>query len=69
METRQAEIYEDAAKPIVEGWTLYILNFLSKRLLADVLQGYNGTIFAYGQTSSGKTFTMEVKTNKSPRLQ
>ena len=23
-----------------------------------VLQGYNGTIFAYGQTSSGKTFTM-----------
>ena len=21
----------------------------------DVLEGYNGTIFAYGQTSSGKT--------------
>lgn len=28
--------------------------------LADVLCGYNGTIFAYGQTSSGKTHTMEV---------
>lgn len=28
---------------------------------ADVLEGYNGTIFAYGQTSSGKTHTMEVK--------
>lgn len=27
---------------------------------ADVLGGYNGTIFAYGQTSSGKTHTMEV---------
>ena len=27
---------------------------------ADVLSGYNATIFAYGQTSSGKTFTMEV---------
>lgn len=27
----------------------------------DVLMGYNGTIFAYGQTSSGKTHTMEVK--------
>lgn len=30
---------------------------------ADVLEGYNGTIFAYGQTSSGKTHTMEVKMN------
>ncbi|KAH6938766.1 hypothetical protein HPB50_012425 [Hyalomma asiaticum] len=28
-------------------------------LFADVLMGYNGTIFAYGQTSSGKTHTME----------
>nr|XP_020007051.1 kinesin heavy chain [Castor canadensis] len=27
----------------------------------DVLEGYNGTIFAYGQTSSGKTHTMEGK--------
>ena len=27
--------------------------------LPDVLGGYNGTIFAYGQTSSGKTHTME----------
>ena len=26
----------------------------------DVLSAYNGTIFAYGQTSSGKTHTMEV---------
>lgn len=26
-----------------------------------MLNGYNGTIFAYGQTSSGKTHTMEVK--------
>lgn len=24
-----------------------------------MLNGYNGTIFAYGQTSSGKTHTME----------
>jgi hypothetical protein len=23
------------------------------------LDGFNGTIFAYGQTSSGKTFTMQ----------
>lgn len=42
-ESRQEEIYNYAAKPVVE----------------DVLKGYNGTIFAYGQTSSGKTHTME----------
>jgi len=24
------------------------------------MNGFNGTIFAYGQTASGKTFTMEV---------
>lgn len=24
-----------------------------------MLQGYNATIFAYGQTGTGKTFTME----------
>ena len=32
-------------------WTLFFC--------LDVLMGYNGTIFAYGQTSSGKTHTME----------
>lgn len=30
-------------------------------LYTDVLDGYNGTIFAFGQTSSGKTHTMEVR--------
>uniref|UniRef100_A0A9L0IQE5 Kinesin-like protein n=1 Tax=Equus asinus TaxID=9793 RepID=A0A9L0IQE5_EQUAS len=30
------------------------------QIVKDVLAGYNGTIFAYGQTSSGKTHTMEV---------
>jgi Cdc6-like AAA superfamily ATPase len=40
------------------------LNFFSlSRFFADVLSGYNGTIFAYGQTSSGKTHTMEVRFN------
>ncbi|KAM6471329.1 kinesin heavy chain isoform 2-T2 [Liasis olivaceus] len=31
------------------------------QIVKDVLAGYNGTIFAYGQTSSGKTHTMEGK--------
>lgn len=39
----QESVYNTAAKPIVK----------------DVLSGYNGTIFAYGQTASGKTHTME----------
>nr|XP_046253492.1 kinesin family member 5Aa isoform X1 [Scatophagus argus] len=33
----------------------------AKQIVRDVLYGYNGTIFAYGQTSSGKTHTMEGK--------
>jgi hypothetical protein len=39
----QREVYEDTAMGVVNG----------------VLQGMNGTIFAYGQTGTGKTFTME----------
>jgi hypothetical protein len=31
----------------------------SKDIIDSVLQGYNGTIMAYGQTSSGKTFTIQ----------
>lgn len=42
--TSQEEVYMGAAYHIVQ----------------DVLSGYNGTVFAYGQTSSGKTHTMEV---------
>jgi kinesin family protein 5 len=36
-----------------------IFEYTAIPLIADVLNGYNSTIFAYGQTSSGKTFTME----------
>eukprot|EP00730_Choanoeca_flexa_P000968 TRINITY_DN10419_c0_g1_i5.p1 TRINITY_DN10419_c0_g1~~TRINITY_DN10419_c0_g1_i5.p1 ORF type:complete len:680 (+),score=163.12 TRINITY_DN10419_c0_g1_i5:89-2128(+) len=44
----QLEVYNRIARPIVES----------------VLEGYNGTIFAYGQTGTGKTFTMEgVRSN------
>ena len=31
----------------------------SAPVVASVLEGFNGTIFAYGQTGAGKTFTME----------
>uniref|UniRef100_A0A673AXG8 Kinesin-like protein n=1 Tax=Sphaeramia orbicularis TaxID=375764 RepID=A0A673AXG8_9TELE len=43
--TEQIQVYDTCARQIVK----------------DVLGGYNGTIFAYGQTSSGKTHTMEGK--------
>jgi Tfp pilus assembly pilus retraction ATPase PilT len=36
-----------------------IFNQTAKPILESVMQGYNGTIFAYGQTGTGKTFTME----------
>ncbi|XP_077053751.1 kinesin heavy chain-like [Siphateles boraxobius] len=38
-----------------------VYNTCAKQIVKDVLDGYNGTIFAYGQTSSGKTYTMEGK--------
>lgn len=30
-----------------------------KTIVDSVMEGFNGTILAYGQTSSGKTHTME----------
>uniref|UniRef100_A0A8C2G6F6 Kinesin-like protein n=1 Tax=Cyprinus carpio TaxID=7962 RepID=A0A8C2G6F6_CYPCA len=47
--TTQEQVYDTCAKQIVK----------------DVLDGYNGTIFAYGQTSSGKTHTMEGQLHNS----
>ncbi|EGD73006.1 Kif3b protein, partial [Salpingoeca rosetta] len=40
---KQVDVYNTTARPIVEA----------------ALEGYNGTIFAYGQTGTGKTYTME----------
>ncbi|KAL0486906.1 kinesin-like protein [Acrasis kona] len=44
-ESRQTDVYEQTAKPIVNS----------------CFDGYNGTVFCYGQTGAGKTFTMEGK--------
>ncbi|KAH8968815.1 hypothetical protein BDL97_02G001200 [Sphagnum fallax] len=41
-----------------EATTLEIYEAQTKDIIVSAVQGFNGTVFAYGQTSSGKTFTM-----------
>ncbi|XP_077470191.1 centromere-associated protein E [Stigmatopora argus] len=41
-----------------EGTTNQLYQDMAKPLVVSTVEGYNGTIFAYGQTASGKTFTM-----------
>lgn len=37
--------------------------------MTDVLEGYNCTVFAFGQTGTGKTYTMEGEMRlKVPRI-
>lgn len=42
MNSRQADIFDFSIRPTVD----------------DILNGYNGTVFAYGQTGAGKSYTM-----------
>lgn len=49
--SNQAELYEETVRPLV----------------SSVLDGFNGTIFAYGQTGTGKTYTMEGTKNDAER--
>ena len=46
--SKQKDVYEQTVRPLVDS----------------VLEGFNGTIFAYGQTGTGKTFTMEGNDHK-----
>lgn len=41
--SKQMDLYDETFRPLVDS----------------VLMGFNGTIFAYGQTGTGKTYTME----------
>uniref|UniRef100_A0A8D2NJ24 Kinesin-like protein n=1 Tax=Zosterops lateralis melanops TaxID=1220523 RepID=A0A8D2NJ24_ZOSLA len=41
--SRQADLYDETVRPLIDS----------------VLQGFNGTVFAYGQTGTGKTYTMQ----------
>nr|CAG4643016.1 EOG090X014G [Ilyocryptus agilis] len=50
-------VFDKVFKPNANQEKVY--NEAARSIVKDVLMGYNGTIFAYGQTSSGKTHTME----------
>nr|XP_006625917.2 PREDICTED: kinesin-like protein KIF3C isoform X2 [Lepisosteus oculatus] len=41
--SKQSDLYDETVRPLIDS----------------VLQGFNGTIFAYGQTGTGKTYTMQ----------
>lgn len=36
-----------------------VFDRIAKDVIGKFLEGYNGTIFAYGQTGTGKTYTIE----------
>ncbi|KAL7585776.1 hypothetical protein Lser_V15G44220 [Lactuca serriola] len=40
-----------------------VYDLLTKDIIHVIVYGFNGTAFAYGQTSSGKTFTMNESEN------
>ena len=42
-----------------ETTTREVYDSIAKNIVSSAVTGLNGTIFAYGQTSSGKTFTMQ----------
>lgn len=48
-EANQAQVYEDLIKPLVQKF----------------LNGFYCTILAYGQTGTGKTYTMGLQSNVS----
>ena len=35
-----------------------ILDYSIKSTVDDIMDGYNGTVFAYGQTGAGKSYSM-----------
>ena len=40
-----------------------VYDAIAKRLVRRVMEGYHGTVFAYGMTGTGKTFSMQGTTN------
>ena len=49
-------VFDFVGQENIEQQTIY--SHIAKPIADSCMQGYNGTIFAYGQTGAGKTFTI-----------
>jgi hypothetical protein len=60
-DSSQAEVFDRTARNVVEGEAIPNCSTVTQTTFAcaGIMQGYNGTVFAYGQSGSGKTFTMQ----------
>ena len=50
--SKQSEVFNELGRPVAD----------------DFMKGFNGTVFAYGQTGTGKTFTMSNVCDERPGL-
>lgn len=41
-----------------------IFDYSIRSTVDDILNGYNGTVFAYGQTGAGKSYTTDVNEHR-----
>lgn len=53
--------YDNVFSPHDQNAQVY--NSAAKRLVRRVMEGYHGTVFAYGMTGTGKTFSMQGTAN------
>ncbi|KRJ97558.1 uncharacterized protein Dyak_GE12936, isoform B [Drosophila yakuba] len=64
-ESRSIQLVDSQAEPCVFDYVFdegannqEVFDRMARHIVHACMQGFNGTIFAYGQTSSGKTYTM-----------
>ena len=59
--SQQLDVYRSVVEPLIEQVCLGMdpVRLMEYSCHVQVMMGYNCTVFAYGQTGTGKTFTME----------
>lgn len=50
---------------ILHKFQIVVYSTVVKPMIEEVIKGYNCTVFAYGQTGTGKTYTMSGMQEKS----
>lgn len=63
-QTGKTWAFDNVFGPDVETSNLF--EYQCKPIVRSALDGYNGTVFAYGQTSSGKTYTLMGSADTNP---